>query len=493
MQRFLIPSGVVRWALILAFAVPGFAALPSTTVWEVRPTVGSNTNGGGFVTGSAGTDWSQQNAAQYSLVNGVANGTTLVATISAAADMVGNIAYIAGGTGSITAGWYQVVSEVLGVSITVDRATGLTTGTGVTINIGGALSTIAQANSNASANNVVWIKATGTYTVTTAMSVTNNSGAGLPLSFIGYTSTRGDNGQITWTTATNSVDLVTFTASNNTLFQNILFSSTAGTPGNGFHALSSGTDSTSVYLINSKISGVLNGVLGNFTAESAFNGLYILYSRITACTNIGVENTGGVVFFASEIDNNANDGANWLGIVRGNVSTAWSIANSVFYKNGGNGVNISVSSLGQAINPMLIVNQSDFSTNTDSGILTTNNASPVAIITNSIFDANGTYGVSGSSGSATLQFLFNSNAFFSNGTAQTQNILASPSTITLSASPYVSVGSNFALNSTAGGGGLLRGLGFPGIMPAGTGFASVGALQPSTGAAASQHAYPIVQ
>ena len=55
--------------------------------------------------------------------------------------MIGNIAYVAGGTGSVVGNWYQITGQSTGVSITVDRSTGLSAGTGVTINIGGALAT----------------------------------------------------------------------------------------------------------------------------------------------------------------------------------------------------------------------------------------------------------------------------------------------------------------------------------------------------------------
>ena len=63
----------------------------------------------------------------------------------------------------------------------------------------------------------------------------------------------------------------------------------------------------------------------------------------------------------------------------------------------------------------------------------------------------------------------------------------------LTASPYVSVGTNFALNSTAGGGAALYSAGFPGVMPGGTGYAAVGALQPAASSGGGQHGYPIVQ
>ena len=60
----------------------------------------------------------------------------------------------------------------------------------------------------------------------------------------------------------------------------------------------------------------------------------------------------------------------------------------------------------------------------------------------------------------------------------------------LTANPFVG-GSNFALNSTSGGGAALKAKGFPGITPAGTGYADIGALQSqgSAGGSAAPHAY----
>ena len=89
-------------------------ALSAATVLEVRVAgAGSaDTNGGGFVAGASGTDWSQQDAVKYPLSNGSAtSGSAVIGTTSATADMVGNLAYVAGGTGSIAAGWYQIASR----------------------------------------------------------------------------------------------------------------------------------------------------------------------------------------------------------------------------------------------------------------------------------------------------------------------------------------------------------------------------------------------
>src|SRR3989344_4039153 len=115
-------------------------ALSANTIFEVR-TSGSDTNGGGFVTGASGTDWSQQNAAQYAVTDGVTAGTTTItsATANFGTDVVGNIMYVEGGTGAVAAGFYQITARASSTSITVDRSTGLTAGRGVTFNIGGAL------------------------------------------------------------------------------------------------------------------------------------------------------------------------------------------------------------------------------------------------------------------------------------------------------------------------------------------------------------------
>jgi hypothetical protein len=482
-----------RLLIALVFALRSFAALPSTTVWEVRPTVGSNTNGGGFVTGSSGTDWSQFNAAQYTLTNGVTNGTTTVATVSASADMVGNIAYIAGGTGSITAAWYQIVSQTTGVSIVVDRSTGLTAGTGVTINIGGALSTVAQANTNATASNTVYVKATGTYTVTTAMALTLNSAPtpSIPYSIIGYSSTRGDNGQFTWTTATNSVNLITATNAENVVFKNINFTTSAGTPAYGIEGGASGSDNVSIYFYNCKFSGFLIGIYASYNVTSAINGLFFINSRITASTTIGLENSATTYIFGSMIDNNTSDGGNWPNSAIGQ-SSSWVVQNSIFYKNGGHGINIAAQGGGS---PVMVIQNSDFSTNTLNGIFTGNTLVGQTIISNSIFDANGAYGYSAGTGSYTMPWGGYNNAFYNNALGQTLNASTGIGPITLSASPYVSLGSlNFALNTTTGGGAALFNAGFPGVLAnGGTGFLSVGALQPAASMASSSRGYPIVQ
>ena len=170
-------------------------ALSGATVLEVRLT-GSDTNGGGFVTGATGTDWSQQDTAQYSVTDGVTAGTTTItsATANFGTDVVGNIMYVQGGTGSVVAGWYQITARTNSTTITVDRSTGLTSGTGVTLKIGGALASPGLAASIATvAGNITYIKYDASPYVITTASTNVSGGCPLPSSsttIAGYDGTR---------------------------------------------------------------------------------------------------------------------------------------------------------------------------------------------------------------------------------------------------------------------------------------------------------------
>jgi hypothetical protein len=172
-------------------------AITASAVWEVRSTAtAGNTNGGFFKTGATGTDFSQQNAAQYALTGittGGAGATFL--TASAAADMVGNGCYIVSGT-NFTVGWYEITSVSAGVSVTVDRACCTGVGSNGVINIGGALSLASTLDDDVFeafiGGNTVYVK-NGTYTIGESISVASaSSTATAPVNFIGYNSTRGD-------------------------------------------------------------------------------------------------------------------------------------------------------------------------------------------------------------------------------------------------------------------------------------------------------------
>src|ERR1044071_3227921 len=122
-------------------------AITQGAVWEVR-TAGSDTNGGGCATTvGTTTDYSQSNTKNtsgnnQSTTDAITAATTTLtsATASFTSAIIGNIIYLAGGSGSLTGAWYQVTARTNSTTVTIDRAPGVSTG--VTMNIGGALATI---------------------------------------------------------------------------------------------------------------------------------------------------------------------------------------------------------------------------------------------------------------------------------------------------------------------------------------------------------------
>lgn len=172
-------------------AVSGF------TTWEVQ-TGGSDTNGGGFVEGASGTDYSQQTSAQLTVTDGACSATTTLtsATGGFTSAMVGNIVYLSSGPG-----WYEITAYTDTNTVTIDRAG--PSASGMTLNVGGCLGSpggLSQAinNCGGSVNGMnAWIKS-GTYTLTTTAAFTSGGPLHIPsttgLEVEGYGSTRGDNG-----------------------------------------------------------------------------------------------------------------------------------------------------------------------------------------------------------------------------------------------------------------------------------------------------------
>lgn len=112
-------------------------AVNATAVWRVR-TGGNNANGGGYDAGiaGAGTDYSQQDAAQLTLTDIACSNTTTVtsATGGFTSAMIGNAIWITGGGAS--AGPYFITARTDTNTITVDRTPGtVSAGTG---RVGGA-------------------------------------------------------------------------------------------------------------------------------------------------------------------------------------------------------------------------------------------------------------------------------------------------------------------------------------------------------------------
>lgn len=145
-------------------------AISAASVFEVRVT-GSDNNGGGYVSGGGGTDYTLQDAAAFNGTDLVIDGTTNTKVTSAthnfvAAD-VGNFINVTAGT-NFTVGRYQIVS-VASNAATLDRAAGTVGSTGGTWYEGGAIASPAIAAAVTIAGNVIYVKYSATaYAITTA-------------------------------------------------------------------------------------------------------------------------------------------------------------------------------------------------------------------------------------------------------------------------------------------------------------------------------------
>ena len=483
--------------LFAAVVMVSFGSIPQSAAWEVRPSVGSDTNGGGFDTTQAGTDFSQQNAKNSvgnnisttdltTTTTGAFTATSLTASFTSA--ITGNLIYLSGGTGgTVTTGWYEATFAT-STTITLDRSPGAAA-TNVTMNIGGALSTITQLNANMQAGNIGWIKSTAIILLGSKF-VFNMPGpsAGQFTTVIGYGTTRGDSGQVT--IQANVVDLngmiqlnsngltlanviidchsqsnsggLMLGGNNGTRAINVLVENCTGNGGNGDGIVFAGNPS---YCFSCTVTGITaaDGAF-IFTGGASFCFACVAYgNNVPGFTN---SNPAGAGIILDRCISANNTGASSHGFIVSQNQGNASILNSVAYGNGGDGFR-----------------------------LTSSNYGNLSLLNNISFGNSG-FGINLSSGAAfpTAWMLSDFNGYGSNTSGNLNNVPAGNDDIVLSASPFVNGGSNdFELS--AGGITAVGGKGFPGALAVGgTGHLDLGALQHAGGSSsAGTVGFPIVQ
>ena len=451
-------------------------AIPAATVWEVRPTNGTDTNGAGFVAGAAGTDYSQQNAKNtsgnnISTTDVVATGSTTITSATAAftSAIVGNVIYLQGGTGSLTAGWYQVATYSNATTIVLDRA--VATGTGITMNIGGALATLTQAAAVWGGSNKVFVKNESTLQIASGISLGAVGGSisvSSPPSIIqGYSTTRGDSGRFTLQLITNTGQTaLTSTGNQMGLVNAIIDCNSLGTStgfsSNGYSFLYNCLvkNFTTAGFTCSGNGGAIWGCEftgGSSAATAAINatagegfGLYNSYVHDNACP--GVIALAGAVTIARNLICN-NTGASSDGL-RGPVSTAGNyvdlIINNTIYGNGRHGIFYNGTAAGNRV------------------------------ILNNILSNNGGYGINMASSAGIRAFFnFDGNAYYSNTSGNRNNMddtttnkqngvapYTNVSDVFPASSPFVAAASyNWNLNQNSSG-AAIRGYGVPKTWPA---------------------------
>ncbi len=455
-------------------------AASNATVFEVRPT-GSDTNGGFWTVGATGTDWSQQAAAQYSVTDGVTAGTTTITSATAAfgVDVVGNGVYVQGGTGSVTAGWYQIISRTNATTIVVDRSTGLTAGTGVTLHVGGCLATVtglaAAMNSCNPGGGKHWVRGGTTYVQTAVAAFANSAINPAPFNKImGYGTVRGDGGKATIQLSGSATGCISVTTAGN-LFENFVLDCNSISGTTGFTGTVTGT------------CVVRKCVAKNFTVAGI--GLASTSGVVTDCevTGGGSGATAGISSTANLIARNWVHGNQCPGIIA--TSTQMILHNIVTGNTGASSDGIRIQG---SPGPQCYANT--IYGNGRNGILMTAATLMVNItLKNNLIVSNGGAGLTLSSSSIYADFNWDGNCYFNNTSGNRVNVDALVAAgagsqdpyvnvldVTLTADPFTNAASNdFSLNTTAGGGAAARGAGNPSAFPGGltTGHIDFGAAQ----------------
>lgn len=408
-------------------------ALSVNTVFEVQSGA-SDTNGGGFVTGATGTDWSQQASAQYSVTDAVTNGTTTItsATASFGADVVGNLLYISGGTGSITGAWYEIKTRSSSTTITVDRSTGLTSGTGATLKVGGAFATIAPAVALMTISGMTLYVKAATYSISTGISTTTAASSNPITRVIGYTTTRGDKGQPT-IQCSAAMTAWKFLGRGWCL-QNFILDGNSGT---GTIGLSFSNYSN--HAINVKMMG--------FSSSGALSsGAYELF--LDRCEVTGCAGVGAVEFEGNNskcINSWVHDNNSEIGIYSSAI-TAGDIVRNKVTNNTGDGIRCTRGAL---------VQHNTCYGNGGAGIRYEHNyVSRLGSISNNILSQNGGVGLrtTNTYSNGRPSELVDYNAFYSNTGGERSSFAAGPNDVTLTGDPFTAKGSDdYSLIATGGG------------------------------------------
>jgi hypothetical protein len=456
------------WIVLLATLPMMLGAIAGATQWNVQ-TDGNDTNGGGFVAGqsSPGTDFSlvatkrTGQANNNSCTDVGSGGTTLLTTTngSLTTALKDNIVYLAGGTGTLTGTWRQVTAAGPG-TFTVDS--NVAAGTGITLNIGGALLSPAIAAANAITGNTINIKS-GTYTIST----TSFNVAGGCASFAGgtdstriiirgYGTTVGDGGAKPVLTADGTITnftLVNLTPTASGYYGNsiinVSFNGNSRTGSTGIYHKTAYTPSV---VEDCNFASFTNGAItyGTYSSLTALNcyatsnsGSYSFSCNTHGCIAIANAFTpfGAVFTHIGDISAN-NTGATTDGFDVGGASRV--IVNCTAFGNGRYGVNFPSSGY-----PHTAVNVLSYG-NTSIGFGAPNY------------------------GSIAIPSLVNCAA----DTYYPAAVMVNCATLT--ANPFIASGSlNFGLNTTTGGGTLCRSHGFPGAFPAitTTSYLDIGAVQ----------------
>lgn len=424
-------------------------AIAATVVIEMR--AGSaDTNAGGFVPGSSGTDWSQQANPQYSVTDAVTNTTSTVTSATAAfgTDVVGNLASLNEGG---TTRWFQIITRTNATTIVLDRATN-GTGTGQTLKIGGAIGMTSggfRFKSFLAGGAKIWLN--GSFSVTGSAPLWNQAGTVLnPIIFEGYAVTRGDGGRATITRTANSIDCLDISVDfiivkNLKLDQGVNFNTCLGISGSKCWV-------ENCWFIASDTDG--NGSIRvDLTGNNNTLHRCLIDCNSKGGQGVSVSGTGNVIQHCTQTGSHEETGI----VVSAGPTT---IQYSIIRNNALDGI------LHSGANG-LVLRHNDVWKNARDGVRLTSSGNGLGNVSmqGNIFGRNTSYDVrytpadiSANTGTADwAKVEVKDNAFWSTGTGKSLNLPAFGNDLTLTANPFTddTTTFNFSLNSVAGGGALV--------------------------------------
>lgn len=433
-------------------------ALSLSIIWELRPTNGDDTNGGGFKEGASGTDFSQQNSPQQSYTDLVATSTTTATSVARPFTSVdvGNIINITAGTGWTT-GRYEITSVTTGTA-TFDRAIATNGSTGGTGKLGGAMQTYVSFLSNLVMDPIrAYIKAEATITVTTRPDFQHGDN----LEITGYTTTRGDGGRVSITTSNGTDNLLLYRGQNSLKLSNIAFSDSSGTRHNGIAFVN---PFNYFVLDNCSFDGHSNGV--NWNSQGTTHVL-LRRTEVKNCTGAGlsIQAASGMVMDGCFIHDNTGNGIDILAtatFMHLSIDRSVIRANAIGIK--------SVDDAGSTNNSAIHIKNSAVISNTSDGVKhqgTGTNNPVITQIENTIVYGNGGFGVNlASTALPKYNYFGANNALGANSSGNYNNCPAQTGDVALSADPFTNAAAaDFSLNSTAGGGAACKAAGYPSTFP----------------------------
>lgn len=437
-------------------------SLAAGSVFEVR-TAGNDTNGGGFVTGSSGTDYSQQdnkNTAGSDIsttdVASAGSNTLTSATAAFLPSIIGNIIYLQGGTGTLAAGRYQVTSRPNATTITVDR--NVASGTGITMNIGGAVASLGILGSTTATilvnGNKIFIKA-GTYTVSSASNNISNGcfSKATELYIEGYQTTRGDLGTPPLIQA--SLTATPLSIQGASIIKNITVDSASFANSRAFNLAHDGIILYKCIGMNSKNSAFVAAgaatrlyycIATGCGTEAAFQGgsLYNCIAHANTAAGFSLSSLNSAIERCIAYGNTGATTDGFVVVSTGNVS----LVNCVSYANGRDGFRM------EGTNTLLLNCIAE--SNTGVGFNFGTNPRGGQMFNCAGFSAGTNVALGTGTFIHNTGFITGTGSFFTNASA-----------------------GDFSLNATAGRGDALKAAALPGIFPVGltTGYLDIGAAQ----------------